>query len=71
MTSTTRTLSLLAPCFNKRNNVALLHQRAAGIAAGLSDVDCELVFIDNASTDGTQEELRKLVSGLKVRGFIQ
>ena len=57
----TRTLTLLAPCFNERKNVALLYQRVAGVVAGLSGVACELVFIDNASTDGTQAELRKLV----------
>ena len=62
MTPMTRTLTLLAPCFNERENVALLHQRLAGVVAGLSGVACELVFIDNASTDGTQAELRKLVA---------
>ncbi len=62
MTPMTRTLTLLAPCFNERENVALLYQRVAGVVAGLSGVACELVFIDNASTDGTQAELRKLVA---------
>ena len=62
MTPMTRTLTLLAPCFNERENVALLYQRVAGVVAELSGVACELVFIDNASTDGTQAELRKLVA---------
>lgn len=62
MTSSTRSLSLLAPCFNERENVALLHQRLTAVVAGFPDLACELVFIDNASTDGTQAELRKLVA---------
>ena len=43
------------------------------VAAVLADqaVDYRHVFIDNASTDGTQEELRKLVCGLKVGSFNQ
>ena len=65
----------MAPCFNERENVAVLHQRLAVVVAGLSGVACELVFIDNASSDGTQDELRKLVAqsehqpvgGLRVR----
>ena len=55
MTPTTRTLTLLAPCFNERENVALLYQLVSGVVAGLYGVACELVFIDNASTDGTQD----------------
>ena len=78
MTSTTRRLTLLVPCFNERENVALLHQRIAGVVAGLSGVECEVVFIDNASTDGTQVELRKLVAqtehpsagGLRVKAIL-
>jgi len=62
MTSTARSLTLLAPCFNERDNVALLHQRLTAVVAELPDLACELVFIDNASTDGTQDELRKLVA---------
>ena len=62
MTSTARSLTLLAPCYNERDNVALLHQRLTAVVAGLPDLACELVFIDNASTDGTQDELRKLVA---------
>ena len=62
MTSTARSLTLLAPCYNERDNVAMLHQRLTAVVSGLPDLACELVFIDHASTDGTQDELRKLVA---------
>ena len=65
-----RTLTVLTPSFNEVANVGVLAER---VAAALADqaVDYRHVFIDNASTDGTQEEVRKLVCGLKVGSFSQ
>jgi glycosyltransferase involved in cell wall biosynthesis len=63
-----RTLTVLTPCFNEVANVGVLTERVAAALVAQS-VDYRHVFIDNASTDGTQEELRKLVCGLKVGGF--
>lgn len=89
-------LTILAPCFNERENVRVLWERArlvmealvsegagettrpqdtgregrSGGAAGSSregdglewECDYEMLFIDNASTDGTVEELRRLAA---------
>jgi hypothetical protein len=65
-----RTLTVLTPCFNEVANVGVLAERIAAAPVAQS-VDYRHVFIDNVSTNGTQEELRKLVCGLKVDGLSQ
>ncbi len=61
-----RTLTVLTPCFNEVANVGVLTERVAAALVVVQSVDYRHVFIDNVSTNGTQEELRKLVCGLKV-----
>jgi hypothetical protein len=63
-----RTLTVLTPYFDEVANVGVLAERVAAALADQS-VDYRHVFIDNASTDGTQEDLPKLVCGLTVGGF--
>ena len=54
-------ITVVIPCYNEVGNVqpmaeailALFHER-------LTSYDCSILFIDNASTDGTQEILRSL-----------
>ena len=65
-----RTLTVLTPCFNEVANVGVLAERVAAAPVAQAVV-YRHVFIDNASTDGTQEELPKLVCGLKVDGLSQ
>jgi polyisoprenyl-phosphate glycosyltransferase len=51
-------ITILTPCYNERENVRLLHQRIAGVMGG----QYAHLFIDNASSDGTQDELRRLAA---------
>jgi glycosyltransferase involved in cell wall biosynthesis len=67
MNQSTATLTILTPCFNEQENVRLLHERIVLAMATVSDVSWVHLFIDNASTDGTQEELRKLAAESVVR----
>jgi len=53
-------LSILIPCFNESGNVTEILSRSSAVAATLPNCKCEILFIDNNSNDGTQEELRKL-----------
>jgi glycosyltransferase involved in cell wall biosynthesis len=55
-------ISIVTPCYNEEDNVAELHRRIAAQFAGMPDLDYEHVFIDNASTDGTVAEIRRLAS---------
>lgn len=54
------TITVLTPCFNEEDNVVALYERVRGVFAGLEGYSYEHVFIDNASTDGTADLLRRL-----------
>lgn len=53
-------VTVMAPCFNEAGNVTELYRQAREVFAALPTYDVDFVFIDNASTDGTQAELRAL-----------
>jgi len=59
-------ITILTPCFNERENVRILHEQVRSVIetqkAALGDLGWEHLFIDNASTDGTQDELRRLAA---------
>lgn len=55
-------ISIVSGCFNEAENVEELVDRVAKVMSGLPQYDYEHIIIDNASTDGTQEILRKLSS---------
>lgn len=57
-----KTISIVAGCFNEAGNVEELVARVAKTMASLPDYDYEQILIDNASTDGTQEILRRLAT---------
>jgi glycosyltransferase involved in cell wall biosynthesis len=53
-------LSIVSGCFNEAGNVEDLVARVAKVMESLPQYDYEQIIIDNASTDGTQDILRKL-----------
>jgi polyisoprenyl-phosphate glycosyltransferase len=53
-------ISIIAPCYNEVENVEDLYQQIKSIMSEIVDIDYELIFIDNSSTDGTTLILRKL-----------
>ena len=56
-------ISIVSGCYNEAGNVEELVARVAKVMASLPQYDYEQIIIDNASTDGTQEILRKLAAG--------
>ena len=50
-------LSVLMPIFNERRTLAAIVQRVLDAPVGMS---LELIAVDDASTDGTREELRRI-----------
>lgn len=63
-------LSVIIPCKNEEGNVAILYKNISEI---LDKLKYELIFIDDGSSDGTLEELKKIyiqdVKHIKVISF--
>ncbi len=55
-------VSIVSPCFNEKDNVRDLHARVVKVMEGLPGYTFDLLFIDNASTDGTVAILRELAA---------
>ena len=62
-THSMKKISILIPCFNEHDNVVPMYEAVTKLMnESLSRYDYELLFIDNASTDGTRELLRGICS---------
>jgi glycosyltransferase involved in cell wall biosynthesis len=56
-------ISVVTPCFNEEENVVDLHDQIQRVfSEKLPDFDYEHIYIDNASTDGTETLLRELAA---------
>lgn len=53
------TLSLIIPCYNEKQTIASCIEKVSGIAKG-QDFALELVVVDDASTDGSLQELERI-----------
>jgi len=60
-------LSVVVPTRNERENIGLLIQR---LEAALSDLPCELIFVDD-SDDGTPQMTRRLASLLHLSRLLR
>ena len=54
-------VGLVLPCYNEEGNIDELYERLVKVFGALPDYTFEMLFIDNASTDGTVEKLASLV----------
>jgi glycosyltransferase involved in cell wall biosynthesis len=55
-------VGVVLPCRNEEANVEELYERLSRVFAGLPNCSCEMLFIDNASIDGTVEKIKSLVA---------
>lgn len=54
-------ISIVTSCFNEEDNISILYKKLSAIIDNLQTrYDFEIIFIDNASTDFTQDELKKI-----------
>ncbi len=53
---------MLTPCYNEVTNIEEVSRQVREVFEGLRAYDYEHVFIDNASTDGTQAKLREMAA---------
>jgi polyisoprenyl-phosphate glycosyltransferase len=61
MTMNRKLISIVTPCYNEQDNIADCYQAVRRVfEEQLPDYDYEHIFCDNASRDGTIEQLRQL-----------
>lgn len=53
-------VGIVLPCFNEEENVDELYERIVGAFSTLPDYTFEMLFVDNASSDRTVQQLRHL-----------
>ncbi len=57
-------LSIIVPCYNEENNVAMLYERTNAVLSGLLENNVingyEYVFVDDGSRDATMSEMKRL-----------
>lgn len=59
-------ISVMVPCYNETENVIPMSEALVKVLTEkLSQYDYEIVFIDNASTDGTRDKLEQICAGNK------
>lgn len=55
-------LTVVTPCYNEEENAEPLYEAIRGMMARFPQYDYDHLYIDNASTDGTQAILRRLAA---------
>lgn len=57
-----KSLTVITPCFNEEGNVSEVYRKVRTAIAAAGDYEYEHIFIDNASTDNTLNELKALAA---------
>jgi len=52
-------ISIVVPIYNEVDNILCVHGQISAVISKLNK-SCEIIFVDDGSTDGTLEELKKL-----------
>lgn len=60
MSSDTRTLSVVVPCFNEQEVIRVTHERLTGVLADIEGMTHELIYVDDGSRDATRAALREI-----------
>jgi glycosyltransferase involved in cell wall biosynthesis len=55
-------ISVISGCYNEEGNIEEFCDRVCGAFDSIKENNYELILIDNASTDGTQEKIRKIAA---------
>lgn len=54
------TLTIIIPCYNEQEMLPLFYQELQNMIYSISDVNFELLFVDDGSIDNTKEVIRSL-----------
>jgi glycosyltransferase involved in cell wall biosynthesis len=58
----TKTISIITPCYNEEGNVLNLYNQVRQVMLGIGKYDYEHIFIDNASVDNTVPILKSIAA---------
>ena len=67
MSDNTLRISLITPTYNERENISLLVEEIFDVLKDYSDIDLELIVVDDNSPDGTGEVAESLVDRYPVK----
>src|SRR5262245_24145 len=56
-------LSVVAPCYNESEVIGLFYNAVRPVLSSLGDVDAEIIFVDDGSSDDTLEQLNQIAEG--------
>lgn len=60
-------ISLVVPCYNEEEVINKFYEEIEKVKTKITEADFEIVFVDDGSTDGTLERMRKLSKNNGVR----
>ncbi|MDR1298078.1 MAG: glycosyltransferase family 2 protein [Deltaproteobacteria bacterium] len=60
MSEEKKLVSIITGCLNEEGNIGELYERIINVMSSLPQYDYEIICIDNCSTDGTREEIKKI-----------
>ena len=53
-------LSVVAPCYNESEVIELFYRQLTSVLSALDDIDTEMIFVDDGSTDDTLTKLNRI-----------
>lgn len=53
-------VSIVVPSYNEQESLARFHEEVSHVVAGLEGADIEFIFVDDGSSDGTLETIKRL-----------
>lgn len=59
--------SLIIPCYNEEEGIPRLFEETTA-CFDAADISCELVFVNDGSTDGTSSAIRREIERYRARG---
>tara|TARA_Y100000389_G_C17468934_1_gene528421 strand:- start:4859 stop:5806 length:948 start_codon:yes stop_codon:yes gene_type:complete len=58
-------VSIIAPCFNEEKNIDIFYDNILAVFSNLQDYTYELIFVDDASSDETVNQIKKIINNDK------
>jgi len=62
-------ITIVIPVFNEKENIKPLYQKISSVLRTIKNIDYEILFVDDGSTDGTGREIKN-IDDPKVKGII-